>query len=73
MLGPRRVKVVSISCRIHLLHRSLTDSILLSLKPFDKTKKVKRRERREAEGKDGDEKDRKVERDGKERDGERES
>lgn len=49
MLGPRRVKVVSISCRIHLLHCTLTDSILLSLKPFDKTKKMKRRQRKEAE------------------------
>lgn len=49
MLGPRRVKVVSISCRIHLLHCTLTDSILLSLKSFDKTKKMKRRQRREAE------------------------
>lgn len=50
-LGPRHVKVVSISCRIHLLHRTLTDSILLSLKPFDRTKKMKRSGRREAEGK----------------------
>lgn len=42
-LGPHRVKVVSISCRIHLLCCTLTDNILLSLKPFDKTKEVKRR------------------------------
>lgn len=41
----------------------LTDSILLSLKPFDKTKKVKRSERRMAEGKMEMKKDRKVPRD----------
>lgn len=43
LLGPRCVKVVSIPCRIHLLYRTLTDCILLSLKLFDKAKKVKRR------------------------------
>lgn len=50
-LGPRHVKTVPISCRIHLLHRMLTDSILFSLNPFVMTKKVKRSGRKEAEGK----------------------
>lgn len=37
VLGPRRVKVMSIPHPAHLLHRMM-DSVLLSLKPFDKPK-----------------------------------
>lgn len=50
-LGPRHVKALPISCRKLLLHRTLTDSILFSLNPFDMTKEVKRSGRKEAEGK----------------------
>lgn len=50
-LSPRHVKTVPISCRIHLLHRPLTDSILFSLNPYDMSKEVKRSGGKEAEGK----------------------
>lgn len=72
-LGPHHVKVVSISCRILLLHRSLTDSILLSLKPLWQDKESEEEGKEGGREKDADEKDGKVPGGRvKERDGERE-